>query len=273
MQIPLLAGREFDAHDRADSAQVVLVSNGLARHLWPNGRAVGQMIRIPELEGRSDRWQVIGVVADVLDNGPMSGPPPTIYIPFRQVSTNPWHWIEQSLYLVARTRSDGSSIAGLLKKPLMDVDPELPLGDIRTMGQRLERSAVITHFYTLALTILGGCGLLLTVAGIYGVVSYFVKRQRTELGIRLALGSSKAAVLLLVIRQGMRPVMAGVGVGLLGALTTTRLLANQLYGVGTTDPLTLMVVTIALIAVAALACYMPAREAAKVDPMVALRSE
>lgn len=273
MQIPLLAGREFALHDRADSAQVVLVSNGVARHLWPNSRAVGQMIRIPELEGRVEGWQVIGVVADVRANGPMSAPPPVIYIPFAQVSTNPWHWIEQSLYLVARTRSDGLSMSGLLKKPLMDFDPELPLGDVRTMDQRLTRSAVITHFYTLVLTMLGGCGLLLTVAGIYGVVSYFVKRQRAEIGVRLALGSSRAGVLIFVIRQGMSPVLAGIGIGLVGTFATTRLLATQLYGVGTADPLTLATVTLALMAVAALACYIPAREAAKVDPMVALRSE
>ena len=273
MQIPLLAGREFDLHDRADSAQVVLVSNRLARRLWPNSRAVGQMIRIPELEGRVEGWQVIGVVADVRANGPMIAPPPVIYIPFTQVSTNPWHWIEQSLYLVARTRSDGLSMSGLLKKSILDVDPELPLGDVRTMDQRLARSALITHFYTLVLTLLGGCGLLLTVAGIYGVVSYFVKRQRAEIGVRLALGSSRAGVLIFVVRQGMSPVLVGIGIGLVGTFATTRLLATQLYGVSTADPLTLATVTVALIAVAALACYIPAREAAKVDPMVALRSE
>jgi ABC-type lipoprotein release transport system permease subunit len=141
------------------------------------------------------------------------------------------------------------------------------------MDQRLANSAAITHFYARVLTILGCCGLVLTIAGIYGVVAYCVKRRHAEIGIRLALGSSRAGVLLLMLRQGMRPVLVGIGIGLLTTLSTTRLLAAQLYGVGTMDPLTLASVTIALIGVSAFACYLPAREAAKVDPMVALRNE
>ncbi len=273
MKIPLVAGREFDAHDRAGAAQVILVSESLARHLWPNSRAVGEPIRIPEMEGPRSEWQVAGVVADVRGNGMMKDAPPVIYVPFTQVATNPWHWIEQSLYLVARTRSNSLSVPGLLKKPLMAVDPQLPLGDVRTMRQRLSQSLMLANFYTLALSILGGCGLLLTAAGIYGVVAYFVKRQRAEIGVRLALGSSKTGVLLLVIRQGMRPVLVGTGIGLAGTAAVTRLLAAQLYGVTTTDPLTLVAVTLGLIAVAALACYLPAREATRLDPMVVLRSE
>jgi len=273
MQIPLLAGREFNRYDGADSAQVALVSNVLARHLWPNGGAVGQIVRIPELEGRGDVWQVVGVVGDVRTNGPMVEAPAALYIPYAQISSNPWHWTEQSLYLVARTHSDAVNMSALLKKALAATDPELPLGDVRTMDQRLAGSAIIVHFYTVALTVLGICGLLLTVAGIYGVVAYFVKRQRTEIGVRLALGSSRAGVLLLVLRQGMRPVLVGIGIGLAMTLGTTRLLATQLYGVGAMDPLTLAAVTLALILVAACACYLPAREAVKIDPMAALRSE
>ncbi len=273
MRIPLKRGRELTRHDRADSTQVILVSNGLARRLWPGGQAISETIRIPELEGRNDAWQVVGVVSDVRANGLLSEAPLVIYIPLEQVTTNPWHWIEQSLSLVARTQTEAISMSGLLRRALNQVDPELPLGDVRTMNQRLARSASLARFYTLLLTLLGACGLLLTTAGIYGVVAYFVNRQRAEIGLRLALGSSARGVLLLVILQGMRPVLLGVSVGLLASLMTTRLLASQLYGVSATDPFTLFGVTLILILVAVFACYLPARQAARVDPMVALRNE
>ncbi len=271
MRIPLRQGREFTAHDTADSRQVILVSDGLARLLWPGRQAVGEIIRIPELEGRIAGWQVIGVVADVRSNGLLSEAPPVLYIPLQQVATNPWHWIEQSLYLVARMRSETVNGAGVLARALKQVDPELPLGDVRTMQQRLARSASLARLYALILALLGGCGLLLTAAGIYGVTAYFVSRQRAEIGVRLALGASTRAVLLLVLRQGMRPVMWGAAIGLLGSLLAARLLASELYGVSATDPVTLSGVVLILIIAAGLACYFPARRAARLDPMIALR--
>ena len=273
MRIPLMKGREFTPHDRAGSKQVILVSASLASRLWPGRKTLDEIIRIPELEGPSDSWQVVGVVADVQANGLLREAPPVIYIPLEQVTTNPWHWIEQSLYLVARTRTEAISVSGLLRRSLNSVDPELPLGDIKTMDQRLARSVLLARFYTLVLTLLGVCGLLLTTVGVYGVVAYFVSRQRAAIGVRLALGSSPTGVLLLVIRQGMRPVLLGVTVGLLTSLVTTRLLASQLYGVSATDPVTLLGVTAILVLVAAFACFLPARQAARVDPMVALRNE
>ncbi len=273
MQIPLRIGREFTLHDNPGSAQVALVSESVAHRLWPNDCALGQLIRVPELEGRSLAWEIVGVVADVHSNGIMSEPPPVIYLPFTQITNHPWNWIERSLYLVARTRSDSVATSNVLTGALSSVDPQLPLGDVRTMGQRLARSAAVARFYTLVLAILGACGLLLTVAGIYGVVSYFVNRQRPEIGVRLALGSSRQRVLLFVIRQGMRPVLAGTMAGLLAATAVTRLLAAQLYGVTATDPFTLFAVTLLLLVVAAFACYLPARQAATIDPAIALRQE
>jgi predicted permease len=271
MRIPLLEGRDFNSHDKPDSAQVVLVNHSLAQRLWPNTDAVGQSIRIPEMEGRGSKWQVIGVAADVRSSGTMSEAPPVIYFPFTQIATNPWHWVEQSLYLVARTHTDSVDALPLLAHALANTDPRLPIGDVQTMEQRMARAAEIARFYTWVLTILGGCGLLLTMAGIYGVVSYFVNRRRADIGIRLALGSSRTGVLLLVIKQGMRPVMAGAIVGLGCALITSRVLASQLYGVKAADPETLLVATFLLLAAAALACYLPGRQAANVDPMVTLR--
>jgi len=271
MQIPLLKGREFNVHDGPGSAQVILVNESLAQRLWPNTNAVGRPIRIPEMTGRSSEWQVIGVTADVRSNGIMSEPPLVIYFPLTQVATNPWRWVEQSLYLVARTRADSANALPLLAQTIAKTDPQLPLGDVRTMEQRMARAAEIARFYTLVLAILGVCGLLLTMAGIYGVVAYFVNRRRADIGIRLALGSTRAGVLLLVIKQGMHPVAAGTVIGLGGALIIGRMLASQLYGVEATDPVTLAAATLLLLIVAALACYVPGRQAANVDPMVTLR--
>jgi ABC-type antimicrobial peptide transport system permease subunit len=141
------------------------------------------------------------------------------------------------------------------------------------MEQRLAQSVSAARFYTLVLTILGVCGLVLTTAGIYGVVAYFVNRQRAEIGIRVALGSTPGGVLLFVVRQGMRPVLAGVSFGIVASLAASRVLAAQLYGVGPMDPLTFAAVACVLLAVAVLACYFPARQAAQVDPMIALRTD
>lgn len=273
MRIPLLRGREFSRHDRAGSAQAVVVDESLARRLWPGGDAVGQALRLPEFDTGDPVWVVAGVVADVHDNGLMADPPAVVYVPFEQVPIQPWQWTEQSLYLVARTRTGTLDGSGLLHVALQGVDSNLPLGDVRTMDQRLERSISTARFYTLLLTILGLCGLVLTAAGIYGVVAYCVTRQRAEIGIRMALGATRGAVLLFVVRQGMRPVFTGVGFGIVASLAVSRTLAADLYGAGAMDPLTLTAVACVLAAVAVLACYVPARQAAKVDPMIALRGE
>ncbi len=273
MQIPLRRGREFNEHDRSSSTQVAIVNEILAHRLWPAQNPVGQQLRLPELDTGNATWQVVGVVADVRDNGLMNEPPPALYVPLAQVSINPWHWVEQSLYLVARTRTDTMAVSDPLQAALRTVDPELPLGDLRLMEERLAQSVSIARFYTLLLTILGMCGLVLTAAGIYSVVAYFVSRQRGEIGLRLALGATPSAVLLLVIRQGMRPVAIGIVLGLTASVAVARLLASQLYGVTAADPATLAAVATVLAAVAALACYLPARQAVKVDPLVALRDE
>ncbi len=138
------------------------------------------------------------------------------------------------------------------------------------MNQRLEQSISAAHFYTLLLTILGLCGLVLTGAGVYGVVAYFVNRQRAEIGIRVALGATRITILRFVVLQGMRPVLVGIGFGILASLGTSRALASQLYGVGSMDPITFIAVACMLLLVAIAACYLPARQAARMEPMAAL---
>jgi putative ABC transport system permease protein len=272
MEIPLRAGREFTRQDRASSRQVAVVNETFARKVWPGERALGQSLRLPELDTDQPMWEVVGVVADVRDNGLMKEAPPALYISFFQVATNPWHWNENSLYLVARTHN-AVSAAATVKAAVQSVDPELPVGDARSMEERLAQSVSAARLYTVLLSALGACGLLLTAAGIYGVVAYFVGRRRHEIGLRLALGATAGSVIRLVITQGMRSVGIGIGLGTLASLACGPLLASQLYGVSTLNLLTLLAVAALLAVVAALACYLPARQAARVDPMVALRTE
>lgn len=272
MQIPVRAGREFARRDGTNSQQVAVVNEALARKLWPGERVLGHSLRLPELDASQPMWEVVGVVADVHDNGLMTAAPPTLYIPFQQVATNPWHWSENSLYLVARTHGT-VSIEAVMKAAVQSVDPELPVGDVRTMKERLAHSVSDARLYTVLLGALGACGLLLTAAGIYGVAAYFVGKRRHEIGLRLALGASAGSVVRLIVTQGMGPVTIGIGLGTLGSLACGPLLASQLYGVSALNLLTLFTVAVLLAFVAALACYLPARKAARVDPMVALRTE
>lgn len=273
MGIPLLRGRAFDTHDRAGSAEVAMVNEALARRLWPGQNPIGRMLRLPDLNADAQTWEVIGVVADTHEDGLMLAPPAVLYVPFAQVPIDPWQWTEQSLFLVARTHTKTMAGSGLLETALKRVDSQLPLGDVRNMNQRLEESVSAARFYTLLLSILGLCGLVLTGAGIYGVVAYFVGRQRAEIGIRMALGATRANILLLVVRQGMRPVLVGIGAGVLAALAATRVLGSQLYGIESTDPVTFVAVACLSFSAAVLACYVPARQAARIEPTVALRSE
>jgi predicted permease len=273
LQVPLLAGREFSVHDDANSRQVLLVSNALAKQLWPHRQAVGQRIRIPELEGHEAEWEVVGVAADIKENGLIAPAPNVLYIPFRQVSIHPWRWIEQSLFLVIRTRGIANDVTSILQRSLTNVDPELPLGDVATMNERLRTSVATAQFYTLLLTVLGACGLVLTLAGIYGVVAYFVRRQQSELGIRLALGASRMDLVRVVLRSGLRPVLVGSVCGLLLTLISTRLLREQLFGVSNLDPLTLTTATVVLISCATLACLLPVRQAIHLDPAIVLRRD
>jgi len=269
LQVAMRAGREFTKRDRMCSRQVAVVNDTLARKLWPGGQAVGQALRLPELDS-AHVWEVVGVAADVRDNGLLAEAPPALYIPFLQVAADPWNWAERSLYLVARTRA-GISAAATVAAAVGSVDADLPAGDIRTMEDRLAGSVAAARLYTALLSALGICGLMLTAAGIYGVVACFVGRRRGEIGVRLALGATAASIIRLVVKQGMRPVAIGMGLGGVASLAISPLLASQLYGVSALDPLTLLAVIALLAAVAGLACYVPARQAGRVHPMTALR--
>jgi putative ABC transport system permease protein len=271
--IPIRAGREFVDRDRMGSRQVILVNETLSRILWPGQTAVGKTIRIPELNQSQPLWEVVGVLGDVKERGMMQPPPSVLYVPFRQVETNPWQWTQRSVYLIVKTRVPPLSFTERLRQAVRSVDPQLPVGDMQSMEELLRVSVSTARLYTVLLTALGATGLLLTAIGIYSVVAYFVTQRRTEIALRVALGASPGRVLLLVVKEGMKPVVIGLVAGVLLASGFNRLLATQLYTVQATDPSTGIAVIGLLAVVAALASFLPALRAVRIEPMSALRNQ
>jgi putative ABC transport system permease protein len=272
-EISLLRGRWFTAEDRADSHAVAIISQTLAQRFWPNEDAVGKRIRW----GTDPKfpWQtVVGVVNDVNDRA--SGRA-RVYMPYLQVSDDALQdnvvgeW--RSMNLAVRTRTDPETLGPAVVRKIHSLDPELAVAHIRTMTQVLSSSVAVPRFNTVLVGIFGGVALFLAVIGVYGVLSYIVTEQTHEIGIRIALGAEHAEILGLVLRQGAKLAGVGVAIGLFAALGLTRLLRGLLYGVSVTDPVTFAGVAVLLMSVAMLACYIPARRAARVDPMVALRYE
>ena len=271
MGIPLEQGREFSVRDRANTPHVAMVSETAAQRLWPGGSAVGEVIRVPELEGDS-AWRITGVASDAHENGLLTSYPAVLYIPIEQLSKNAWHWAGQSLYIVVRTKMKASEVARRVDETVHRMDPNLPLGDRVTMEQRVAGSMAAARLYSFLLMLLGVSGLVLTTGGIYGVVAYFVNRQTGEIGVRMALGASGARVRWWVLQQGMKPVLLGIGGGLLCSVLLLRVAASQLFG-GSGDWWTVGPVILVVGVTAVAACSIPARRASKVDPMAAMRGE
>jgi putative ABC transport system permease protein len=274
MGIPLLEGRWFTAQDRSGSEQVAIVSLSAAKKFWPGEDAIGKRIRW----GVNGPWEiVIGVVGDV-SQGPLNQPLIAhVYRPYDQVSGpfleqdpfGDWH----AMNLALRTQSDPASLASAAVAQVHSLDADLPVSAIRTMTQVMSSSLAGPKFNTLLLGIFAGMALFLAAIGIYGVLAYAVAQHTHEIGVRMALGAHERDVLRLILKQGARLALVGVGCGAIVAVFLTRLMASLLYGVSPMDPITFVSIAGVLIAVALLACYFPARRAMRVDPMVALRYE
>lgn len=263
MQIPLLRGRFFDAHDNAAGRMVVIISDKTAREYFAGRDPIGL-----HLANSRDRipLEIVGVVGDVKSQGLNANTVEQMYQPSEQ---NPG----AAMTLVVRSAGDSEALVTAVRHKLAQIDADLPLANIGAM-QTVVATSVSTSRLTSQFT--GGfaiLALLLTAIGIYGVVAYAAAQRTHEMGIRLALGATRAHVLQLVIGQGMRVVLAGIGIGFVLALGLTRYIKTLLFGTSATDPWTFIGVTILLLATAALACYLQARRAAKVDPLVALRYE
>ncbi len=271
MGIPLLRGRTFDERDvvnMADPAGTpprVIISQRLAELLWPGEDALGRQAIL--WRGQGDvAAEVIGVVGSMRERGLDADPTVAVYIPYYGLSWSPVHF-------VFHTSGDPTAIVPTLRTVLADIDPNLPLSDIRAMDEIVNGSVADRRFNTVLLVILAGVALMLALAGIYGVQSYSVARRTSEIGVRVALGATHQNVVRLMVRQGMRPALLGIGLGILGALALSRLLTGLLFGIAPNDPLTYVGVALVLAAAALISCYVPALRALHLDPVTALREE
>jgi predicted permease len=262
MKIPLRAGREFTTHDTAESQKVMVINETMAERLWPDRDAVGQIA----LNGREE-WQVVGVVGNVRHGALDQGAGLEMYFPMKQ--NRDWG----SMDLVVRAGLSIESLVPSVRDALRSVDADLPVSDFQPLDQLVDRAVSPRRFVTLLLGGFSLLALILASLGIYGVISYSVKQRTNEIGIRIALGAPAAAVLKLVIGQGVKLTLIGLVIGLGAAFALTRVLSTLLFGVKATDPATFAGIALLLGSVALVACYIPARRATKVDPMVALRCE
>jgi len=267
MSIPLLSGRQFTDHDTSNSPNVVMISETMARRVWPGEDAVGKRLSPGRAESAEDYMQVIGVVKDVRQFELTAEPRPQMYLSYRQAG------FFAPRDLVVKTDVDPASLAATVRKAVWDIDKDQPVSNIQTMQEILADSIARQRFSMLLLAIFAGVALVLAGVGIYGVMSYSVAQRTREIGIRMALGAHTGAVLKLAVGYGMKLVLIGVVVGLIAAFALTRVMSTLLFGITATDPATFTLISLLLVFVAALASYIPARRATKVDPIIALRYE
>jgi len=263
MRVPLLRGRYLDDRDTASSPAVVVINESMARQIAPAGEAIGKRIK----HGFKARIaEVVGVVGDVKYAGLDKETKPEMYAPFAQQS---WPFLR----VVVRAKSDPVNLAAAIRSEVQSIDKDQPVDKITTMRSVVNSSIRPRRFYMQLLGSFAGMAFILASIGIYGLVSYSVAQRTREIGIRMALGAKRSDVLRLVVTEGFGLTVVGLILGLAGAFASTRVLRNLLFEVGPTDPFTFIAVSLSLLAVALLACYIPARRATKVDPLVALRYE
>jgi len=266
MRIPLLRGRFFSEQDSPSSPNVAIISETLSRRYFPNQDPIGRQMRFGLLSNSNVSREIIGVVGDVRDVALSRKPGPMMYVPFVQAPL----WGGE---VVVRSSSSVSSVAAAIRRTVRSIDKDLPVTDVESFPKAVVASVAQERFRTLLMSSFSGIALILAAVGIFGVISYSVSQRTHEIGIRIALGAQQHNVLRLILGQGTKLALLGLGAGAVAALLLTRLMASLLYGVSATDPLTFGAVCIILLAVAVTACYVPARRAMRVDPMVALRHE
>jgi putative ABC transport system permease protein len=266
----IVAGRDLTWTEVYAVRPVVMVSENLARELWGSpSAAIGKRLR----EFKSMPWhEVIGVIQNVRENGVQTNAPEIVYWP--AMVNNRFSPVTRTVTFVMRSERAGTQgFLDEVRQAVWSVNSNLPLADVRTMQTVYDKSLARTSFTLVMLGIAAAMAMALGIIGIYGVISYTVSQRRREIGIRVALGAQGSDVLQMVLSQGAKMALAGVAIGMVAALGLTRLLANLLFGVSAVDPITFGAVAVLLTGVALAACYLPARRATKVDPMVALRHD
>jgi putative ABC transport system permease protein len=263
MGIPLLRGRNFTDSEIAEARHVVLISEAMAKQHFPGEDPIGKRITVP-MSAEPVPTEIVGIVGDVRYESLVDEAYPTVYMPIPEL-TYPF------MTLVFRTGGDSLHIAPAVRKALLEIDPDQPVSDVRTMDEVMATTVGRARFNTLLLGLFAGLATLLAAIGIFGVMNYSVTLRTREIGLRMALGAQPREVLRLILKQGLLLTAIGIAVGLAGALALTRVMSGLLFGVGSTDPATFAAIALLLTLVSLIACYLPARRATRVNPLIALR--
>jgi putative ABC transport system permease protein len=264
MQIPLLKGRYFNDGDRKGAQEVAVVNESMAKRFWPNDDPIGKRLGMGCEEGLCKT--IVGVVGDTRQEDAVTPPKPEVFMPYLQFPP-------QHVTLIVRTIADPLSMVGTVKAQIQGVDKDQPVANIKTLEQRVSDTVVQQRVITSLLVTFAVLALVLAAVGIYGMMSYAVTQRTREIGVRVALGAQVTDVVKLIVKQALRVITAGVAIGLAGAYALTRVLTSLLFGVSATDGVTFVLVSMSLGLIALVACYVPARRAARVDPVIALRHE
>jgi predicted permease len=266
MQIPMRRGRDFTERDNASSQRVAIIDEGLARQLWPSYPSgqdpIGQRLMVGGVDPKPA--EIIGIVADVRQSLEKNVWPGSVYVSFAQNAP-------ASAMIAVRTESDPTGFTRVVREKVLSIDPEQPISDVRTMDELVETGVGQRRLVVIVLGSFAGVALLLALTGIYGVISYSVTQRVQELGIRRALGAQATDIVKLIMGQGLVLAAVGIVMGIAGALALTRVMKSLLFQISATDPVTFGEMAVLFLAVAAAASYIPARRAARLDPMAALR--
>jgi putative ABC transport system permease protein len=267
MRIPLVAGREFTGRDDRHAPHVVIINQTLAQKFFPGENPLGEHLKPGMNADKSDSTcEIVGIVGDVKHRNLWQAPDPESYVPYDQ---NPIGGMD----IVIRSETDPMTLLPALRAQVFAMDAELPIYRVKRLEEYVAASVAQRRFTSLLCSIFAGVGLLLAVVGLFGVMSYSVAQRTHEIGVRVAVGAAKTDILQMILREGLAITFVGIGIGLIGAFAVSSVVKSQLFGVSSTDPLTFLGVVVALSIVALVACYVPARRATRVDPMVALRYE
>jgi len=269
MKVPLVKGREFTDRDRLGAPRVAVVNESLARKHFPDGRVIGRRFAFSRNE---PQWyEIVGIVGNIKHRGLDASDRPEMYVPYRQPLFS--NWTVRPMQVVVRTAGDPLAAAATVRREIARLDPDQPISDVRTMDERIGRSLESRRFNMILLAAFAALALALAAIGIYGILAYAVTERTHEIGVRLALGAQPRDVLSMIVAQGMAMTAAGAAIGVVAALAVTRLMSSLLFGISAADPMTFAAIPLLLGVVAFVACYVPARRATRVDPLVALRTE
>jgi len=267
---PLQRGRDIADGDTLSTTPVTIINSAMAKKYWPGQDPVGKQLGVGWT--RIPVRTIVAVVADIKQVSLREEPAPTMFVPYTQNEMKTFPNM-QALQYAVRAKGDPATITTGVREAVHAVDPDLPIANYATLTTLVDTSTISDRFAMLLLGAFGILALILAAIGMYGVISYSVMQRTPEIGVRIALGAQRSQVFVMVLRQGCRLACAGIAIGVVGALAATRLMTRFLYGVQSTDPVTFVAVSFLLMAIALLACYVPARKAMKVDPMIALRYE